>query len=778
VKRLILASAFIFAALAIFGAKPASAANAADFNPGHIISDAVFTNKSTMSPTDIQNFLNARVPNCDTNGTQLIYDSSYGDTVTRATYSSRRGVSTPFTCLRNYSENGLSAAQIIYNKAQEWSINPQTLIVLLQKEQALVTDDWPWPIQYRSATGYGCPDTSVCDSQYYGFTNQVHQAARMFRLIMNDQRTNYYPVGVNTILWHPNAACGTSQVNVVNRATSALYNYTPYRPNQAALNNLYGTGDSCSAYGNRNFWRYFTDWFGPTSGVDYAWEFVDISISTGSSFVRGNEPVTITVTARNTGNQSWSNSNYPLRLGTWAPTNHDSALYDPTWTHPHRPATLNEAVVLPGQNGTFTFKANVPNRDGVYDERFNLVAEGSTWLNDAGFTLHLVVTPSYYRWQMVSQSSSTGSFTMLPGATAQFTLTAKNTGNVTWTNSTNPVRLGTWTPTNRQSAFYDSSWILPVRPAVLQEPSVAPGANGTFVFTVKAPQTQGFYVERFNLAMEGVSWFEDPWMEFNVWVKRDASWQTVSTTSSTGGFSFTPGQTASITLVAKNTGNITWTNSTNPVRLGTWAPTNRSSAFYDSSWILPVRPALLQEASVAPGANGTFTFTVKAPNTPGTYVEGFNLAMDGVTWLADQGYQLTFNVGTYTWQMVSQSSSTGSFVLASGQTAQFTLVAKNTGNVTWTNTGNPVRLGSWAPTNRQSAFCDPSWATHTPNPSRPCIRPATLQEPSVAPGANGTFVFTVKAPQTQGFYVERFNLAMEGVSWFEDPWMEFNVWVQ
>ena len=36
----------------------------------------------------------------------------------------------------------------------------------------------------------------------------------------------------------------------------------PYRPNAAALANLYGTGDACSAYGNRNFWRYFNDWFG------------------------------------------------------------------------------------------------------------------------------------------------------------------------------------------------------------------------------------------------------------------------------------------------------------------------------------------------------------------------------------------------------------------------------------------------------------------------------------------------------------------------------------
>ena len=49
-----------------------------------------------------------------------------------------------------------------------------------------------------------------------------------------------------------------------NQATAALYIYTPYRPNQGALNNLYGTGDSCSSYGNRNFWRMFTDWFGST----------------------------------------------------------------------------------------------------------------------------------------------------------------------------------------------------------------------------------------------------------------------------------------------------------------------------------------------------------------------------------------------------------------------------------------------------------------------------------------------------------------------------------
>lgn len=59
-------------------------------------------------------------------------------------------------------------------------------------------------------------------------------------------------------------ACGTSPVYVENKATSALYYYTPYQPNRASLAAGYGEGDSCSSYGNRNFYQYFTDWFGDT----------------------------------------------------------------------------------------------------------------------------------------------------------------------------------------------------------------------------------------------------------------------------------------------------------------------------------------------------------------------------------------------------------------------------------------------------------------------------------------------------------------------------------
>lgn len=54
----------LFIALALFGAVFAfsGSAKAANWDPGRIIDDGKFTNKNAMTPTDIQNFLNSKVP--------------------------------------------------------------------------------------------------------------------------------------------------------------------------------------------------------------------------------------------------------------------------------------------------------------------------------------------------------------------------------------------------------------------------------------------------------------------------------------------------------------------------------------------------------------------------------------------------------------------------------------------------------------------------------------------------------------------------------------------
>lgn len=262
----------------------ASALSGSGFNPARIIDDSIFFNSNTMNTGDIQNFLNSKVPNCDTNGS-LPKNGVSGQT--RAQWAAATGnPAPPYTCLRNYSQSfssvgadaycgaisggNKSAADIIFNVARACNINPQALIVLLQKEQALVTDDWPWPVQYRSATGYGCPDTAACDSQYYGFFNQVYNAGHQFqRYVKLPHLFNYAAGRTSFILYNPSSSCGGTNVMIQNGATAALYNYTPYQPNASALNNLYGSGDSCGAYGNRNFWRMFNDWFGPTLADGY-----------------------------------------------------------------------------------------------------------------------------------------------------------------------------------------------------------------------------------------------------------------------------------------------------------------------------------------------------------------------------------------------------------------------------------------------------------------------------------------------------------------------------
>ncbi|MDB5160587.1 MAG: hypothetical protein JWO99_850 [Candidatus Saccharibacteria bacterium] len=252
------------------------------FNPGRIIDNGIFINSTTMNPSQIQNFLVSKVPVCDTNGTQT---SEFGGG-TRAQWGAAHYGQSTFTCLRDYSEGGKTAAQIIYDAAQTYQINPQVLLVLLQKEQSLVTDTWPLNIQYQSATGYGCPDTAACDSQYYGLTNQINWSAKMFRAILNNSPTWYTPyiLGSNNIQYNPNSSCGSSVVNIENRATQALYNYTPYQPNAYAQNG--GTSSAypnCGAFGNLNFYYYFTQWFGstikpslpecPTTDFDCVWGF-------------------------------------------------------------------------------------------------------------------------------------------------------------------------------------------------------------------------------------------------------------------------------------------------------------------------------------------------------------------------------------------------------------------------------------------------------------------------------------------------------------------------
>jgi len=237
----------------------------AGFDAGNLISDSVFQNKDSMTEAQIQSFFNSKVSKClggtDENGKAIVCLKDFTITsVNRQADAYCNG----YTGAANES-----AARIIYKVAQSCNINPQVLIVMLQKEQGLVTHTWPSAWRYNIALGQGCPDTAPCDPSYVGFFHQIYGAARQMQIYLEGKWFQWYAPGKTwNILYNPNTACGSSPVYIANAATAALYYYTPYQPNAAALAAGYGTGNSCSAYGNRNFYNYFTDWFGSTRNLE------------------------------------------------------------------------------------------------------------------------------------------------------------------------------------------------------------------------------------------------------------------------------------------------------------------------------------------------------------------------------------------------------------------------------------------------------------------------------------------------------------------------------
>ncbi len=286
----------VFYGLALSRIPETEAIEPSSFDAGYLIDDSIFYDSNTMTAVEIQKFLDDKSPACDMWGTGLITGRTYPDGskvttgTTRAAYSKvmreKYGKTQyhdpPYVCINKYYENpethqtlyetqgvataGMkSAAQIIYDVAQEYSINPQVLLVMIKKESLVWGDNWPLKYEYNTVMGYGCPDNAPCNEAYYGFYNQVQKAAWQFKYYREHPTSYHYkPNQNNNVYYHPNMACGTKQVYLENIATTSLYIYTPYTPNDAALRAYPGTGDGCSSYGNRNFYMFFKEWFGDT----------------------------------------------------------------------------------------------------------------------------------------------------------------------------------------------------------------------------------------------------------------------------------------------------------------------------------------------------------------------------------------------------------------------------------------------------------------------------------------------------------------------------------
>ena len=244
----------------IFPLNPASAADLRQFDAGRIFDDVVFFDGSALNASQVQAFLNQRGGSC----THSLCLRNYRQTTpTMAAQFDGNGRQ---ICSVYQGAPNETAAEIIAKIGRACNISQKVLLVLLQKEQSLVTRTNTTESHLRAATGFACYDNGQpCVAAEAGFFRQVWSAARQFQYYGTGWAT-YYPVGRwSNILYQANMpSCGTKSVFISNRATAALYYYTPYTPNAAALAAGYGLGDACSAYGNRNMYQFFVDWFGST----------------------------------------------------------------------------------------------------------------------------------------------------------------------------------------------------------------------------------------------------------------------------------------------------------------------------------------------------------------------------------------------------------------------------------------------------------------------------------------------------------------------------------
>lgn len=482
----LVASIGLFAVVVLF-ATPAHAA----YNSNNIIDDGRFTNHTTMDEAAIQAFMNARNSG-----------------------------------LKNYVDPSVnqSAAKIIRDAAWDFGINPQVIMATLQKEQSLMTNPSPSASNINFAMGYGCPTTGSCS--FPGFYQQIRNGSWQLRFNMHRaggnngtwtgptgqtwgnssisyacrNATSYYSTGLfpgrNVTFYAHTNGQAYANVAIANAATAAMYCYTPHVYNPSGTPVYYS--------GSYNFVVFYERWFGPTQGEPYAWSYAG-QTSTVSSSMLATQKATWTVYALNTGTATWSNTGAnPVRLGTSNSRERTSAFCDTSWLSCNRPTSMNEASVAPGQTASFTFTVQAP-APGQYAEHFNLLAEGLMWMNDPGLYYGInVATPS-----LIGTITGNGlPAAMTAGATQAATISIRNDGNVTWNNSGRyPMRLGTSSPTDRASLFYEQGWLGAARVANMNEASVSPGQTATFTVPLKAPAINGVYNENFSQVIDGYSWF-------------------------------------------------------------------------------------------------------------------------------------------------------------------------------------------------------------------------------------------------------------------------------
>lgn len=239
-----------------------------NFNPNILISDAAFSDTHTFGGADgIQKFLVSKGSVLANTSPDFLVQLKEPQEV-----SVKQTLEDPEPNLPQIR----TAAQLIWDASQAAGINPQVMLVTLNKEQSLITGTFSDPARLQRALdfslGFGCPDSSACGDIYRGFYYQLFGGldesgsrylgapkSLMRSFTTPGGRGPFYNGGASKVgdtivldntLGGYNGVAPQQNVTLGNAATAALYRYTPHVFN-----------------GNYNFWRFFNSWFRFANGT-------------------------------------------------------------------------------------------------------------------------------------------------------------------------------------------------------------------------------------------------------------------------------------------------------------------------------------------------------------------------------------------------------------------------------------------------------------------------------------------------------------------------------
>ena len=207
-----------------------------------------------------------------------------------------------------------------------------------------------------------------------------------------------------------------------------------------------------------------------------------------------------------------------------------------------------------------------------------------------------------------------------------------------------------------------------------------------------------------------------------------------------------PGQSYPVSITMKNTGNIAW-DEASMVRLGALDDASGDAARFGL-----VRIKIPAGTSVSPGSQYTFSFTMKAPSSAGSYTPKYRMVWDGHQWFGSRISKSVTVTGSNSAVNAELVSETIPSTMNTGQSYPVSITMKNTGTTTW-NEASMVRLGALDDASGDAARFG-------------LVRIKIPAGTSVSPGSQYTFSFTMKAPSAAGSYTPKYQMVWDGHQWF------------